>query len=257
MPVEECGNMLIMVAALCQARGDISFAARYWDTLTQWAEYLLENGLDPENQLCTDDFAGHLAHNVNLSAKAIIAIAAYAQLCADAELTGNGAIFAESCREMAVQWLAMADAGDHTRLTFDRPDSWSQKYNLVWDPLLGLDLFPAQVREREVAFYQTRLNRYGLPLDNRSSYTKLDWCLWSACLASDSAAFDALVAPLVAWLNESPSRVPLTDWFYTDSGAQVHKMQARSVVGGIFIKLLFDDDIREKWLAKWRNQRES
>ena len=144
----------------------------------------------------------------------------------------------------------MADDGDHTRLTFDRPDSWSQKYNLVWDQLLGLELFPATVREREIAYYKTQLGRFGLPLDNRSAYTKLDWCVWSACLASDPADFNTFIAPLVDWLNESPSRVPLTDWFYTDSGLQVHNMQARSVVGGVYIKLLFDDAIREKWLVK-------
>ena len=255
MPVEECGNMLIMVAALCQARGDIGFAKRYWRTLSDWADYLLDKGLDPENQLCTDDFAGHLAHNVNLSAKALIAIAAFAELRQKHEMSEKVQESHEIGRQMAEKWSLMADDGDHTRLTFDRPDSWSQKYNLVWDQLLGLELFPAAVREREIAYYKTQLGRFGLPLDNRSAYTKLDWCVWSACLAKDPADFNTFIAPLVDWLNESPSRVPLTDWFYTDSGLQVHNMQARSVVGGVYIKLLFDDAIREKWLVKWQAHR--
>ena len=249
MPVEECGNMLILVTALCKARADFSYAQQYWTTLTTWAEYLLEKGLDPENQLCTDDFAGHLAHNVNLSVKALIAIASYARLCQEVGQPERAAAIRAGVERMVADWLRMADDGGHYRLSFDRPGTWSQKYNLVWDRLLALDLFPQSVREAEIAFYKGKQGRYGLPLDNRNSYTKLDWVVWSASLAETQDDFEAFIAPLFDWLNESESRVPLTDWFYTDSGAQV-RMQARSVVGGVYIKMLYNSAIHEKWLRR-------
>ncbi|MBZ0302724.1 MAG: DUF4965 domain-containing protein, partial [Anaerolineae bacterium] len=250
MPVEECGNMLILVAAVCQAQADVSYATRYWDTLTVWAEYLSEKGLDPENQLCTDDFAGHLAHNINLSLKAIVAIGAYAWLCQQRGLSQEAAQYRAQAEQMAQQWQEMAAEGDHYRLTFDQPGTWSQKYNLVWDQILGLDLFPPEVARKEIAFYKTQQGRYGLPLDSRSTYTKLDWIVWTATMSETSADFVTFIEPIYDWLSATEDRVPMTDWYYTDSGRQVHGMQARPVVGGVFIRLLNDRKIWQKWLQK-------
>jgi hypothetical protein len=247
MPVEECGNMLLLVAALCKARGTVDVAETYWDLLKQWADYLLEKGLDPEHQLCTDDFAGHLAHNVNLSLKALLAVAAFALLCESSAKPREARRYRLKAEKMAKDWQKMASDGDHYRLTFDKADTWSQKYNLVWDRLLDLGLFPVSVAEKELAYYQTRQQRYGLPLDNRSSYTKLDWIVWSASLSKNQDEFKTFIEPLYVWLNETQSRVPLTDWFYTDSGKQVG-FQARSVVGGVFIKMLEDPRLVKKWI---------
>jgi hypothetical protein len=252
MPVEECGNLLLLTAALCKVQGSLDYAQRYWPTLRQWASYLLDKGLDPEEQLCTDDFAGHLAHNVNLSLKALLGIAAYGQLCEQAGLTDEAAQIRQQAEVMAQQWQTMAfdqTNGDHYRLAFDRPGTWSQKYNLVWDRLLDLNLFPATVAQTEIAFYRANQDQYGLPLDNRSTYTKLDWIIWSACLAEDDAIFAEFIAPLDRWLVATESRVPLTDWYYTDSGKQ-RGFQARAVVGGVYIKLLYDNALWQKWLAK-------
>ena len=150
---------------------------------------------------------------------------------------------------MAERWQRMADDGDHYRLAFDKPGTWSQKYNLVWDRLLGLNLFPPAVARKEISFYKTKLNRYGLPLDNREAYTKLDWIVWTATLADTDEDFKTFVAPVYRFVNESPSRVPLTDWFGTTDGKQVG-FQARSVVGGVYVKLLADPALWKKWNAR-------
>ncbi len=250
MPVEECGNMLIMVTALCKVRDDISYAQSYWDTLTTWAEYLLDKGLNPENQLCTDDFAGHLAHNVNLSVKALVGIACYGWLCEQNGMIERAKDIRSQVEGMVDEWVSMADDGDHYRLTFDKPDTWSQKYNLVWDKILDLNLFPDEVFEKELAYYKTQQLNYGLPLDSRDTYTKLDWIVWTASLTNTKQDFQFFTAPIYQWLNETQSRVPMTDWYYADSGLQVRKMQARSVVGGVYIRMLYDKNLHQKWLSK-------
>jgi ubiquinone/menaquinone biosynthesis C-methylase UbiE len=253
MPVEESGNMLIVSAIISRLDGNTKYVDRYWRLLERWAKYLKEKGLDPENQLCTDDFAGHLAHNANLSLKAIIALGAYARMC---EMSGKGeeaTQYRATAEQFAKEWMKLADDGDHYRLAFDRPGTWSQKYNLVWDKLLGLRLFLPEVARKEIAFYKTKLKPYGLPLDSRALYTKTDWEVWTATLAESRADFDALMKPVYRFIDETPDRVPLTDWYMTDTG-RLKGFRARPVIGGVFIKMLEDPAVWKKW-STWKPPR--
>ena len=239
MPVEESGNVLILCAAVATLEGNADFVAPYWDTLTAWAGYLREQGFDPGDQLCTDDFAGRLAHNANLSIKAILGLASYARL---ARMLGHKKAsrdYLALAREYAAAWEEKADDGDHTRLTFDRAGTWSLKYNLVWDQVLGFELFAPDIARKEVAYYLRMQNRYGVPLDNRRDYTKSDWVLWVAALTESDEDFRALVAPIVRYVNETPDRVAVSDWHDTHT-AERRNFKARSVVGGYFMKLLKD-----------------
>lgn len=249
MPVEETGNVLLLIAAIAQMEGNPGFANLYWKQIETWAEYLMEKGFDPANQLCTDDFAGHLAHNVNLSAKAICALGAYAKLCQMRGDDDQGAKALKQAKAFAERWVKEADDGGHYRLAFDRQGSWSQKYNLIWDRILDLNLFPLSVAKKELAYYRKIQNQYGLPLDNRETYTKLDWIIWTATLTQDRDDFQTLLAPVISFINDTPDRSPLTDWYQTKTGRKVG-FTARPVVGGVFVQLLYDRDIWKKWASR-------
>jgi hypothetical protein len=246
MPVEETGNMLIMLAALAKVERNADFAKQYWPVIDKWAGYLISKGFDPENQLCTDDFAGHLAHNVNLSAKAIIAIQSYSMLCGLNGYKEKASAAGEKARYMATEWVRLATEGDHTLLAYDQKSTWSQKYNLVWDKLLEFNLFPKELFRNEINYYKTMMAEYGLPLDSRERYTKNDWITWSATLADNIKDFRTIFDPVYHYADRTPNRVPVSDWYIVDN-AQMVGFQARSVVGGYYIKMLENKSLWKKW----------
>jgi hypothetical protein len=249
MPVEESGNMLILCDAIAKSEGSTAFVDPWWPQLTQWAKFLEQYGLDPENQLCTDDFMGHLAHNANLSIKAILALAAFGDLCRQRGDAATAERYASLAKADAQHWITASQDGGHSRLAFDRPGTWSQKYNLVWDAILDLHVFPPEVARSEIAYYLSVMQHYGVPLDSRTHLTKTDWTLWSATMAENQGDFERLIAPIYAYLDTTTARSPLVDSYVTDD---VHSdgMKARPVIGGVFIKALSDAALWKKWASR-------
>ena len=237
MPVEEAGSMVILAAAISYVEGNTSYADQHWEQLTQWAQYLKSEGFDPASQRSTDDFSGPLARNANLSAKTVVALACYGMM---ADMRGDKTLaqqYTALARNLAHKWMAMADAGDHYALTFNDKNTWSQKYNLIWDKILKLGIFPQEVYTREAAYYIDMQNAFGLPLDNRETYTKSDWTMWTAALADSENDFEAFIAPIHKFARKTEDHVPLSDWHDTVSGQKLG-FKARSVVGAFFIKVL-------------------
>ena len=246
MPLENSGNMILMLLGIVQRTQDASWLTKYWPLLASWADELVLSLPFPANQICTDDFTGPLANNTNLGAKGIVALTAFSELCA---LAG-----AQDCKKYAAkaveyagvwQQYAYTDTpSPHYKMSYNPvkgvTDSWSIKYNLLWQKILKLDgPFPQHVIDTEVAYYKSKANDYGIPMDPRHTYVKTDWLSWAAAMDSTDAGFHEIFDPIFKYTNETASRYPFTDLYYTDTGKQVWgSFIARPVIGGLFAKML-------------------
>lgn len=240
MPVEECGNILTLVAAICEKDNDYSFAAQNIELLEQWSKYLIKFGLDPEYQLCTDDFAGRLAHNCNLTVKAIMGMTGLARIYKGIGRTAESEELFAKAKEYAASFIERAANKDGSfRLAFDKEGTFSLKYNAVWDKLWKTELFPKEFYDGEIARYKKEALPYGIPLDSREKYTKSDWILWVACLADTKEDFEYIVSLLWNAYNVQRSNAPMNDWYYADT-SEMRAFRHRSVQGGLFLKLLFE-----------------
>ena len=240
MPLEESANMIILATAICHITGDGEWLVPYRNVLKTWAEYCRTEGQNPGNQLCTDDFKGPSEQNTNLSLKAIMAVAAYAELIPYiGASTRDIEKFQQAAKNMALLWEADARDGDHYRMEFHKPGTWSQKYNLVWDKMMGYNIFPQEVYDREVSWYLNHQQRYGLPLDSRDLQTKSDWILWTATLAPDTETFLKFSDRHYDYMNETTSRIPLSDYYISSTGVTCN-FSGRSVIGGLWMKILKD-----------------
>lgn len=239
MPVEESANMIILVAAYYNETGDKEYVLENADLLKKWADYLVKQGIELENQLSTDDFSGRLPKNVNLAAKSAVAIALWAKLTEKIGL-GDGKEYMAKAKEMAKELKEKADRGDHYTIVLDK-DGWSTKYNLVWDKIFGLDLFGKEVYDKEISYYKTKLNVYGLPLDGRHTYGKSDWMIWATVLDETDDALRIFSDTLCKMLAETTIRLPYPDLYETVAPSFAKNgcspMYARTVQGGMWMPL--------------------
>ena len=242
MPVEQSGNMLTLAAIIATQDGDLDYLRKYLPYMTKWANYLVENGKDPANQLCTDDFMGHSARNTNLAAKAIMGVMSYSEICRMLGDEEQAEEYKAKAKDMAAFWKKNAyttDGGAHYLLNFEaNTNTWSDKYNLVWDKIWGWDLM-LNVRNTEMSFYMNKMKTYGLPLDSRGNYCKNDWQMWTMGFADVELQRTKLINTLWKYINETSSRVPVSDNHDVLSGRQA-MFQARSVVGGYWMRVFVD-----------------
>ncbi|PYH47798.1 glutaminase GtaA [Aspergillus saccharolyticus JOP 1030-1] len=221
MPLEECGNMVIMSLAFAQRASNTSYLAAHYDMLNVWTSYLIEDALYPSNQISTDDFAGSLANQTNLALKGIIGIEAMATISKETAHSTDASNYTAISHRYIRQWEKIGIAHNanppHTTLSYGANNSHGLLYNLYADRELGLNLVPQSVYEMQSAFYPTVQNTYGVPLDTRHTYTKGDWELFTAAIASTTTR-DMFISLLANWINVTPTNRALTDLYDTTTG---------------------------------------
>jgi hypothetical protein len=268
MPLEMTADNLQMTAAAALATGNMSTALEFWPLLQQYADYLVEHGLDPALQPCSDDYEGPSARNANLAAKAIVGIGAFAALCEQTQQPKCAAKYMQIARLFASNWTHLAGGGrayndnGHSSATgetgvgaavgtkrasvrdYGRADSWSQKYNLLWDRVLGLGLFDAAI-ETECGLYMSDAGpnattvamrqKYGWYLDDRSEndtrhLTNSGWSEWTAAMCGPAAVAD-LYARIKRFAQDTPDRWALTDYYNAADGRRLG-FEGRAQMGG-------------------------
>ncbi|CAO2655195.1 Nn.00g102590.m01.CDS01 [Neocucurbitaria sp. VM-36] len=248
MPIEECGNHMVLVLSYVQRSGNTDYIKQHYSILKQWAEYLVQDSLLPAEQLSTDDFAGHLVNQTNLALKGIIGIEAMSQMAKIIGETGDADNYTAIAHDYITKWeeLGVNKAADpqHSILNYGNESSYGLLYNLYNDRLLDLKLVPQEVYDIQSKFYPTIKETYGVPLDTRTKYyTKADWEVFCAAVASVETR-DIFISDIAKWVTDTPSSKPFTDLYETDDGAQPDgiEFKARPVIGGMFALLLLDQE---------------
>jgi hypothetical protein len=203
------------------------------------------------------------SNQTNLAIKGIIGLKAMSQI---AKLTNNDDQFGDVADKYLQQWTKLGINTQanppHTTLSYGNNSSHGTKtpptplfisavscpltcpcqgllYNIYIDKLLNLDFIPQSVFDMQSAFYPTVANEYGVPLDTRHTWTKSDWEMFAAAVASD-ATRDLLVAALARWVGSATTDRPMSDLFDSVTGGFPQggpTFVARPVAGGMFALL--------------------
>ncbi|KAK4866113.1 hypothetical protein LT330_008853 [Penicillium expansum] len=214
MPIEECGNLLILAAAYVRATGDLDWTLQYMEVFQKYADYLVDNSINIADQLSSNDAAGPLANETNLAIKAAVGLKAFG------EMSGYG--FYSRVGEEHANILFQKGLGtdkDQTHFVLEYPDwpnTWKTPYNLFPDVLLGLETFSDAAYQMGGRFFTTVRGEYGVPLDNRQDWAKSDWNMWLAGTFETSTR-DEFVDDLWSFMTNGKHNWPFSDRYVATS----------------------------------------
>ncbi|KAL7658020.1 hypothetical protein ACMYSQ_004161 [Aspergillus niger] len=236
MPIEECGNLMVLILAYVRATGDTEWAAQYTDLLRGYADYLVDNGVDITKQLSSNDAAGALANETNLAIKAAVGIKAFGELTGLSEYSQVGEARADL---FFTQGRGTDGNKTHFVLQYPgKPASWKIPYNLYPDVLLDLQTFPKAAYEMGNTFFKSVRAEYGVPLDNRQDWAKSDWNMWLAG-TFDADTRSEFVKDLWSFMTNGKHNWPFSDRYVATSAKGRNPgvpvlCRARPTVGGHF-----------------------
>ncbi len=237
MPVEESANVLVLAYACFMRDGDDSQIVENIDLLEKWSAFLVDNGPVYGRQLCTDDFAGHLDDNINLVIKASIGIECYAKILRHLGREDEANKMSAKAKEFAKAVEDLACKDGHLPIAIGTDETtFSLKYNLAFDKILGTNLYPDSMAKIETEYYLKKANKYGTPLDSRITTTKTDWLVWCAAMAEGDTQ-KAILNQVYTFIENCPDQVPFPDWYET-TDASAREFRNRTPQGGTFIMLL-------------------
>ncbi|KAL4736467.1 DUF1793-domain-containing protein [Aspergillus similis] len=237
MPIEECGNLMVLVLAYVTATGDRAWVNQYIDILKRYADYLVENSIDIELQLSSNDAAGPLANETNLAIKAAVGLKAFGEISGLSEYSRVG-------EERANLFFSQGLGTDETRSHFvlqypNKPISWKTPYNLYPDVLFNLNTFPREAYQMGNTFFKKVRSEYGVPLDNRQDWAKSDWNMWLAGTFDDETTRHEFIDDLWAFVSNGKHNWPFSDRYVATSAKGREPglpvlCRARPTVGGHF-----------------------
>ena len=262
MPIEECGNLMVLGLAYVHATGDTDWIARYRDVIRPYADYLIDNSIDIAEQLSSNDAAGPLANETNLAIKAAVGLKAFGKLTGLTEYSDIG-------DQHAILFFSHGLGTDAEKTHFvlqypDVPSSWKTPYNLYPDVLFDLHTFPEAAYEMDDAFFQSVRGEYGVALDNRQDWAKSDWNMWLAATFGKSTR-DQFVDDLWTYTTNGKHNWPFSDRYVSTSAlgntAGVPILcRARPTVGGHFALLALQgpkslqDDVLDAALRRHKEE---
>ena len=211
--------MILHWAQLVGSKKAKPFLRAHYKTLQQWASFLIDDSLVPASQLSTDDFAGVLANQSNLAVKGIAGISSMGYI---SDMLGKTAD-AKNYHNISLSYAqlfagyAISKNGSHIKLAYQDDSSWGTLYNLFFDRLLNLRVFPKKIYSILDAWYPQVVEKYGVPLDSRHKWGKSDWMMFEAANSVSNSTRKLFINRLHRFVSDGFTDSPVSDLYETTS----------------------------------------